>query len=536
MLATPGWLNRTQLVWTDASQATNNIRGSPGAAAKAARFSMIQYAVYADFNCPFCYALAERLEEHLETYDIEWRPIEHIPNTNHHPSVVDMSELASEVFTVRHRAPELVIAMPQMRPATTAASHAFVRLQNRDIGLAKRFRTRIYHALWVEDRDISQPEVIAAILDEMGGGDDAEDSDESTKLAAWQRAWESGEFNRGIPTIAASDGRVLKGLASPRDIEAFLEGKPARDAPSGVCEFVARPIVLVVGQPQDIWPLVATLTASNDVLIAVDDVNAIKQVDSGLSPDLLVVPVGFRGGGTEVCMALQQSLHLVDVPILIVDMAAGPKRELLFVEFGVSEYLAGDASPQLFKARANMHLAIKKRRDKLQEVVRLDALTRIPNRRELERVLELEWRRGIRSKLPLSVILFDIDHFKAFNDTYGHYEGDLCLVSVANTIYQCLRRASDIVARYGGEEFTVVLPNCSEQGALEIAERCRAAVQGMGRAHTGSTAAQTVTVSAGVSTILPAPEKSLRGLLDAADQRLYEAKKSGRNRVTASSG
>ncbi len=159
----------------------------------------------------------------------------------------------------------------------------------------------------------------------------------------------------------------------------------------------------------------------------------------------------------------------------------------------------------------------------------------IPNRRELERVLELEWRRGIRSKLPLSVVLFDIDHFKAFNDTYGHLEGDLCLVSVASTIGQCLRRASDIVARYGGEEFTVVLPNCNEQGAVEIAERCRAAVQGLGLAHTGSTAAQTVTVSAGVSTTVPSPEKSLRALLDAADQRLYEAKESGRNRITASS-
>jgi 2-hydroxychromene-2-carboxylate isomerase/DNA-binding response OmpR family regulator len=392
---------------------------------------MIQYAVYADFNCPFCYALAERLEKHFETHDIEWRPIEHIPNTIRHPSVEDMSELASEVFTVRHRAPEVTIAMPQMRPATTAASLAFVRLQGRDSALAKRFRARVYHALWVEDQDISRPEVIAAILDEMGIEDGTENGAESLRLSAWQRSWETGDFNRGIPTISASDGRVLPGLASPRDIGCFLEGLPARGAPSGVCEFVPRPIVLVVGQPREIWPLVSTLTASSDVLVAVDEANAIEQADNGVFPDLLVVPaVGFQGGATEVCVTLKKSPHMIDVPILVVDMAATPEGELLFLELGVSEYLTGDSDPLLFKARAEMHLATKKRRDKLQEAVRLDALTHIPNRRELERVLELEWRRGIRSNLPLSVILFDIDHFKAFNDTYGHLEGDLCLVSV----------------------------------------------------------------------------------------------------------
>ena len=182
--------------------------------------------------------------------------------------------------------------------------------------------------------------------------------------------------------------------------------------------------------------------------------------------------------------------------------------------------------------RAALQIAHKVRRDQLERKVRLDPLTRMPNRRELERVLEVEWRRGLRSKLPLAVGLFDIDHFKGFNDTYGHQKGDHCLFSVARVLAGSLRRSSDLLARYGGEEFAVVLPDCNEWGAITVAEKCRLAVQALHTPHAASPL-EVVTVSVGVATAVPTPGANLRDLIDLADKRLYEAKSAGRNRVVS---
>ena len=223
---------------------------------------MTEYRVYADFNCPFCYALCERLDPYVDQYEIDWRPIQHIPTEHSRCNIEDLSVLASEVFTVRHRAPEVTIAMPQTRPLSTAATQMFTTLRQRDPELARRFRTLIYRALWIEDLDISKPEVIANIVKEAGKAEEisrrprTEDID---SIALWQREWEEGGFDGRIPTITASDGRVLKGLAAPADIWCFLEGRPAESEASGVCEFVPRPIVLVTGEPQNIWPLLTTI-------------------------------------------------------------------------------------------------------------------------------------------------------------------------------------------------------------------------------------------------------------------------------------
>lgn len=493
--------------------------------------AMSQFAVYADFNCPFCYALGERLGPLKDRFNIEWRPIQHVPGRENLCTLDDMAVLASEVFTVRHRAPEVAIAMPQQRPNTAEVTKVFTALQSKDPQLAMRFRTLIYRALWVEDQDISQHEVIEKALQNLGVHQPIDYVEAERKLKRWQKEWETGDYSRGIPTMVSTDGTKLSGLASPRDIQCFLEGRPSEDEPSGVCEFFPRPLSLVVGQPRDIWPLVATLNEGCDVLVAHDGEDACSQVQAGLEPDLIIVASGEQQDPMEIWNTLQAIPDIIDIPIMMVDSVATPQRRLQFAELGAADYLDISVNPRLFSARTNLHIGTKTRRDRLIRQLAEDPLTRIPNRREFERVIEMEWRRGIRSKLPLSIALIDVDHFKQFNDTYGHQKGDFCLVSVAKTLKDALRRGSDVVARYGGEEFALILPDCTGAGALSVAEACCDAVKEVGIAHTSSATSPVVTVSIGVATVLPTPKRNLRDLIDAADEALYRAKSSGRNRV-----
>jgi diguanylate cyclase (GGDEF)-like protein len=162
----------------------------------------------------------------------------------------------------------------------------------------------------------------------------------------------------------------------------------------------------------------------------------------------------------------------------------------------------------------------------------IDALTEIPNRQSFSDTMEREFKRSQREQVPLSIIMCDIDHFKEYNDSYGHSNGDLCLKKVAQAIRNSLKRAGDFCARYGGEEFIVILPNTSLDGAMRVAERMRLNVEEMGIAHKKSLPAQIVTMSLGVATSEDTSALvSLEDLIKYADMALYRAKEQGRNQV-----
>ena len=169
----------------------------------------------------------------------------------------------------------------------------------------------------------------------------------------------------------------------------------------------------------------------------------------------------------------------------------------------------------------------------LERLSQLDGLTGVANRRRFDDALDAEWRRGCRTGAPLSLVLLDIDAFKAFNDTYGHLRGDECLRQVAAALAGALGRAGDLVARYGGEEFAALLSGVDGQEAAVVAERLRANVQALRVPHGASPAAGVVTISGGVATLTPTERGVPAALVAAADQALYEAKRRGRNRVVA---
>jgi diguanylate cyclase (GGDEF)-like protein len=166
----------------------------------------------------------------------------------------------------------------------------------------------------------------------------------------------------------------------------------------------------------------------------------------------------------------------------------------------------------------------------LEKLSSLDGLTQIPNRHRFDIYLQQEWKRGIRSKEELSLILCDVDHFKWYNDTYGHQAGDLCLQKVAKAISNTVQRPADLVARYGGEEFVIILPNTHEKGALHIAETIRSQVKELAIPHEKSSH-QVVTLSLGVATLTPNPSITSEVLIQSADQALYQAKAQGRDQV-----
>lgn len=199
------------------------------------------------------------------------------------------------------------------------------------------------------------------------------------------------------------------------------------------------------------------------------------------------------------------------------------KSHLLIAAVGllallIASWAQSKLSRRLTKAQSHLQLAY------------LDSLTLLPNRRYYDAFLRREWKRATRHHYPLSMIMIDIDFFKAYNDNLGHPEGDQCLRQVGRTLRRYFRRSGDLIARYGGEEFCVVAA-CDSMQIMQLAEILRMAVETMKLPHPDSNVSQYVTISLGVATLIPAENMECGDLLLHADQALYKAKHSGRNRV-----
>ena len=169
--------------------------------------------------------------------------------------------------------------------------------------------------------------------------------------------------------------------------------------------------------------------------------------------------------------------------------------------------------------------------NRLQTLSQVDELTQLANRRSFQDNLNREWQRAMRSHTPISLILCDVDYFKFYNDTYGHPEGDECLRQVARAIGESVRRPDDLAARYGGEEFVLLLPNTTAEGAMQIAKDAAEKVQALKIDHKSSQVSPHVSISLGVTTLVPKQDMAMSTLVDTADLGLYEAKRRGRNQV-----
>lgn len=213
--------------------------------------------------------------------------------------------------------------------------------------------------------------------------------------------------------------------------------------------------------------------------------------------------------------------------LLVAQHCANP-RQWQVMEIDLLQQLATSVGIAIQQSELYQQLQIANL--ELQRQATLDGLTQLANRRRFDEYLNTEWLRHKRDQLPLSLILFDADYFKLYNDTYGHLAGDDCLRQMSNAIAAIARRPADLVARYGGEEFAVVLPNTDANGAMHIASTIRQVVRELAIPHSKSCTSDRVTVSLGVASVVPIKTLSPQDLLNAADQALYTAKKLGRDR------
>ncbi len=376
----------------------------------------------------------------------------------------------------------------------------------------------------------------AAILNRLAALLDDDDPGALAVLSQFARlpkspllAGELEELGKSVAYYDFSRGReLLKALAAQLGIT--LVPSAAQQAEEKESR---QTILLVDDSPGNIELLNAVLESDYRLKVALSAERALDIVFSPAKPDLILLDVTLPGmSGYHACQVLKDNPATQDIPVIFVT-ASG---EALDVEKGLAlgavDYITKPINPAIVRARVRNHINLKKKSDLLESQVFLDGLTNIPNRRRFDVMLEIEWKRAVRSSHQVALILLDIDYFKAYNDNYGHGAGDVCLKTVAAALAaETAIRATDLVARYGGEEFVVLLPETDANGAYLLAERLRSRIENLHLLHEYSPAAPWVTISLGYAAVAASNATSTAVLLEEADRMLYQAKEGGRNRV-----
>jgi len=293
--------------------------------------------------------------------------------------------------------------------------------------------------------------------------------------------------------------------------------------------------ILVVDDDPIILDLIDIMFKDDVKVLRAENGNYGVEIARTELPDLILLDVRMPNlDGYEVCRQLKEQTETMDIPVVFLTARTETQDEFKGLELGAIDYIAKPIVPQIVEVRIRNHLMQKKMRDQLAIMSSVDGLTGLSNRRRFDEYMDQEWRRGGRNEYPISLLMIDVDHFKLYNDTYGHQQGDNCLRAVADEIATHLRRPSDLTARYGGEEFAVVLPDTPLEPAMDLAERIRVGIDGLNMEHTASETADHVTISIGLSSVVPSDEITIESFIEAADKNLYQSKHNGRNRVTGS--
>lgn len=275
-----------------------------------------------------------------------------------------------------------------------------------------------------------------------------------------------------------------------------------------------------------------------------------------IGPTVILLDLTMPGtDGLTICKFIRAHPVTRDIPVIVLSSNDDPVTKAAAFAAGANDYLVKLPDSVELVARLRYHSAAyvrKLQRDdayralrasqmKLEEInmqllklANVDGLTGINNRRHFDERLGEEWLRAVRNRRPLTLIMFDVDWFKQYNDKFGHLEGDECLKRIAHSTQEIASRPADTVARYGGEEFIVLLPETDSGGAVKVAEKIRTEVENLHLPNPGSTVSPYITVSLGVATIVPSPSSDPGDCIKLADEALYRAKNAGRNRASIS--
>ena len=287
------------------------------------------------------------------------------------------------------------------------------------------------------------------------------------------------------------------------------------------------------------------------VATAVDGQDALRRLSPAAGIELIISDMDMPGmSGLELLRAVRE--YDATLPIIILTGNQEIRVAIEALKQGANDYLLKDENLADTVAISIDHVMgmhrlkmenlrlledLARKNGELERLSLLDGLTGVANRRYFDRIITQEWSRALREQTSLAVVMIDIDDFKAYNDAYGHQQGDVCLQRVASALSAGLKRPSDFIARYGGEEFVAVLPDTSLEGARALSEAMRESVVALALAHAASRVCRHVTTSLGVASAVPDRDSELAELIKRADEALYAAKQGGRNRIcTASAG
>jgi len=308
-------------------------------------------------------------------------------------------------------------------------------------------------------------------------------------------------------------------------------------------------ILIVDDDPVVIKLMGRILTGTADLRFATNGSDAIRMLRES-PPDLVLLDAEMPGiSGFKVFDAIREEPELADVAAIFVTSHSEAPFEISAFEMGAADFIAKPVEAQVLLARVKTQLRMKRMADELRRTATVDGLTGVGNRRHFDELLEREWQRARRHGTPLALLLIDVDHFKLYNDRYGHPAGDACLKTVAEALVATVHRTGDFVARCGGEEFGIILPQTNRAGAERVAQRVLDAIDALAILHEASSSSPHVTVSVGVSSydlesaahFKPGAISRFRDgmpiryteseLVLAADKALYAAKRAGRARA-----
>jgi len=293
-----------------------------------------------------------------------------------------------------------------------------------------------------------------------------------------------------------------------------------------------QPLILVVDdEPMNIEILAETLEDHYEVHFASTGQEALDRMAQAPEPDLILLDVMLPDlDGYAVCARIKENRATAGIPIIFVTALCDPQEEERGLNAGAVDYITKPFSPAIVLARVRTHMRIVQTTMRLQHLAITDSLTNLTNRRNFDIALAHEIELLGENDKSLSLVLLDLDHFKSYNDHYGHPAGDECLRRVSASVSQAVR-PTDLCARIGGEEFAFLLRNTGVTESLIIAERIRLAIASLNIAHAASKVLPHVTASLGVATTSDCHEEAALALYRCADAALYRAKMGGRNQI-----
>lgn len=294
-------------------------------------------------------------------------------------------------------------------------------------------------------------------------------------------------------------------------------------------------ILVVDDQPLNIRVAHQILQPYYEIYMATNAAQALAFCNRA-APDLILLDVVMpEMDGLAMCNELKKSHLTQSIPVIFVTAHTSPEQEHACWQAGAVDFVCKPFNSMTLLHRVRSQILLKRQADQLRTLAYIDELTGIANRRALERLLNLEWRRSKREQQPLAAIMIDVDHFKRYNDHFGHLAGDDCLRQVAHAIRNVCGRSHDTVARFGGEEFCCLMPGVDGKGIEAVGKKIAMSIAALAISHPTETG-EYLTVSMGGVSLVPTDDNVALSLISRADKQLYLAKSLGRNRLCVEPG